>query len=78
MLSVIMIRFYILTDKKMRNPNIKEQVKELLSRMTPPEIADLLWEMWENKDEEFDIYWYFDFNKKRAYQIRYELNRIYW
>jgi len=64
----------------MKNPNkeIKEQVKELLSKMTPPEIADLLWEMWENTDKEFDIYWYFDFNRKRAYQIRYILNEVYW
>jgi len=69
---------YSVIEMKMRNPDIKEQVKELLSRMTPSEIADLLWEMWENKDKKSDTYWYFDFNKLRAYQIRYELNQVYW
>lgn len=56
----------------------KEGLKDKLKELSPSEIANLLWDMWENKNKKQKDYWYFDFNNKWAYQVRVELNQVYW
>lgn len=62
----------------MRKSIDKEELKEKLKELSPSEIANLLWDMWKNESKKQKCYWYFDFNNKWAYQVRHELNQVYW
>ncbi len=61
----------------MRKPIDKEELKEKLKELSPKEIADLLWDMWKNESKNQKNYWYFEFQKKRAFQVWIELNQVY-
>ena len=60
---------------KWLTPEEREEVIDKLKKLTPREIYDLLFDMWLRENEDF--YWYFEFQKRRAYQVRVELNQVF-